>query len=108
MRNAPPSVIAGKPPADGSQLLGKKGRVVKVAMKEKHEPMAPKIPSCLFQNPSNNSRPKVHSAAPKNHVAPRMPKTKYIQDLVRPICCFAATPGGHFPHPLQTLPLKAF
>ena len=53
--NAVPSVIAGKPSADGSQPLGKKGRTVKVAMQEKHEPIVPKIPSCLFQNPSSNN-----------------------------------------------------
>ena len=58
MSNVTYSVISGKPPAHGSQPLGKKGRIVKVAMKEKYEPMAPIIPSCLFQNPSKQQQSK--------------------------------------------------
>ena len=43
-----------------------------------------KTPNCLFQNPNNSRSPKVHSATPKSHVAPRIPKTGYIQNIKGP------------------------
>src|SRR5262245_24943882 len=84
-RNATVSVIAGNPPADGAQPLGMKGMIVTVAMKEKDEPRAPRIPSFLFQNPANNRAQNPHSATPKNQVAPRTPKSGYIQEIRGPL-----------------------
>ena len=58
-----------------AQPLGIDGIMITVAMKVMHDPMAPSIPSFLFQKPANKRAPKVHSATPKNQVAPRTPKT---------------------------------
>src|SRR5215470_14497782 len=87
-RNATVSVMAGNPPADGAQPLGMKGMIVMVARKEKHEPRAPRIPNFLFQNPANKRAPNPHSATPKNQVAPRTPKTGYIQAIRGPWLSF--------------------
>src|SRR5258708_2750423 len=84
MRKALVSVIAGNPPADAAQPFGINGIMVNVAMKEKHEPIAPRIPNFLFQNPRNNNRPKAHSATPRKKHAPRTPKTGYIQNIRGP------------------------
>jgi len=84
IRKATLSVIAGNPPADFSQAFGKNGMIVTVATNEKHEPMAPRIPNFLFQNPENNSAPNNHSETPKKRPAPRMPKTGYIQEISGP------------------------
>ena len=51
-----------------------------VEMNEKQQPRAPRIPSLLFQNPTNKSVANSHSATPRNQVAPRTPKTWYIQE----------------------------
>ena len=59
------SVITGNPLADAAHPSGMNGIMVKVAIKEKHEPRAPRIPNSLFQKP-NNSRPSnIHSATPR-------------------------------------------
>src|SRR5262245_26446615 len=58
MRKATRSVIAGNPPADAAQPSGINGIIVTVAMNEKQEPRAPRIPNFLFQNPKNKSAPK--------------------------------------------------
>src|SRR5215471_16215997 len=83
-RNATVSVMAGNPPADGAQPLGMKGMIVMVARKEKQEPRAPRMPHVLFQNPANKSALNPHSATPNNRVAPRTPKTGYIQEIRGP------------------------
>src|SRR5262249_6349760 len=46
------------------------GIIVTVAINEKHEPMAPRIPSFLFQNPKNKSAAISHSETPKNQLVP--------------------------------------
>jgi hypothetical protein len=56
-----------------------------VPMKVSVEPMAPKIPSRLFQNPNNSSAPKVHSETPRNQLAPRTPNTGYSQKISGPL-----------------------
>src|SRR6201987_2972235 len=84
IRKATLSVIAGNPPADSSQPFGKNGMIVTVAINEKHEPMAPRIPNFLFQNPESKSAPNDHSETPKNRPAPRMPKTGYNQEIRGP------------------------
>src|SRR5262245_55890715 len=48
MRNATRSVMAGNPPAEAAQPSGINGMMVVVAMNEKHEPRAPRIPNFLF------------------------------------------------------------
>src|SRR5262249_21804392 len=83
-RNATVSVMAGNPPADAAQPLGMKGMIVIGDMKEKHEQRAPRMPHFLVQNPANKSAPNPHSATPKNQVAPRTPKTGYIQEIRGP------------------------
>src|ERR1700752_2322794 len=85
MRKATSTVIAGKPPAEGAQPSGIHGIMVNVANMEKQEPIAPRIPSFLFQNPKNKRAQISHSATPKNHVAPRMPRTGYIQEIRGPL-----------------------
>ena len=74
MRNGTLPVIAGKPPATGSQPFGMNGMIVTVARKVSVEPMAARIPSGLFQNPKNSSAPNVHSETPRTQLAPRRPK----------------------------------
>ena len=68
-------VIAGNPPADAAQPSGMNGMMLTVAINEKQEPMAPRIPNFLFQNPKNKSAANNHSETPRNQAAPRMPKT---------------------------------
>jgi hypothetical protein len=69
-------VIAGNPPAEAAQPPGINGIIVMVAINEKHEPRAPRIPNFLFQNPRNKSAPNSHSETPKNQLAPRMPENR--------------------------------
>ena len=71
--------IAGNPPADAAQPFGINGIIVTVIMNVTLEPSAPRILNFLFQNPKNKSVPNNHSEHPKNQLAPRMPKTGYIQ-----------------------------
>jgi hypothetical protein len=52
------------------------GMIVTVAMKVALEPSAPRMPNFLFQNPTNNSVPNVHSETPKDQVALRIPKER--------------------------------
>jgi len=59
--------MAGNPPADAAQPFGINGIMVTVLMKVAQEPSAPRIPTCLFQNPKNNSVPNNHSETPKNN-----------------------------------------
>src|SRR4029077_4999750 len=84
IRKAPSALIAGNPPADAVQAVGRDRIIVRVPIKEKHEPMAPRIPSFLFQNPASKRVPNDHSATPKNRPAPRMPKTGYSQEIKGP------------------------
>ena len=77
--------IAGKPPADGAQPSGMKGMMVTVPMKVRHEPMAPRMPSRLFQKPANSSAQVSHSDTPRNQLAPRTPKTGYSQEMSGPL-----------------------
>jgi hypothetical protein len=57
--------ITGKP-AIGSQPFGMNGMIVILV-----DPMAPKIPSGLLQNPRNSSAPNSHSETPRSQEAPR-------------------------------------
>jgi hypothetical protein len=82
MRKATFPTIAGNPPADEAQPSGINGIIVIVIINVTHEPAAPRIPNCLFQNPKNKSAPNNHSEPPKNQLALRMPKTGYIQRTV--------------------------
>ena len=75
--------IAGNPAA-GSRPFGANGMMATVPMKVSVEPMAPKLPSRLFQNPNNRSAPKVHSETPRNQLAPRTPNTGYSQKIGGP------------------------
>jgi hypothetical protein len=50
IRNATLSVIAGNPSADAAHPSGINGIIVTVAIKEKHEPRAPSIPSVRDQS----------------------------------------------------------
>jgi len=77
--------MAGNPPADTAQPSGIKGIIVKVATKEKHAPSAPRIHNFLFQKPRNNSPANSHSDTPRKYVAPRIPKTGYIQKIRGPL-----------------------
>src|ERR1700747_2950879 len=95
MRKATCSVIAGNPPAEAAQPSGKNGMIVVVARNEKHEPSAPRIPAFLFQKPQNRSAPNSHSETPKNQVAPRVLKTRYIQKVRGPWLCKGSAPGPH-------------
>ena len=78
-------VIAGNPPADAAQPFGINGIIVTVPINDKHEPAAPRIPNFLFQNPKNKSALNNYSETPKNQLAPRMPKTGYIQEIRGPL-----------------------
>jgi hypothetical protein len=44
-----------------------------------------RIPNFLFQNPKNRSAPNNHSETPRNQLAPRRPKTGYIQEIRGPL-----------------------
>src|SRR5262245_17707946 len=100
MRKATRSVIAGNPPADAAQPSGINGVIVTVAINEKHEPRAPRMPNFLFQKPKNKSAPNNHSETPKNQVAPRTPKTGYIQKISGPLLIYGinacASYSNHF------------
>src|SRR5260370_28390464 len=85
IRNATLPTRAGKPPADGAQPFGMKGMMLTVDRKVMHEPAAPRTPSRLFQKPKNSSAPNNHSDTPRNQLAPRTPKTGYIQEMSRPL-----------------------
>src|SRR6266851_6691166 len=85
IRKATFSVIAGKPPADAAQPPGIKGMIVVVDTNEAIPPSAPRTPAFLFQNPQNRNAPNNHSETPRNQVAPRMPKTGYIQKISGPL-----------------------
>ena len=58
------------------------------------------MPSFLFQNPANNSAQNTHSETPKNQLAPRMPKTGYIQKISGPLLMYGinvcASYSNHF------------
>src|SRR5258706_5628540 len=84
IRKATRSVIAGNPPADAAQPSGINGIMVLVVIMLAHAPRAPRIPSFLFQNPANKSAPNSHCETPKKNVAPRTPKTGYIQKIMGP------------------------
>src|SRR5882672_11584583 len=85
IRNATFSVIAGNPPADAAQPSGKNGMIDVVDTNEEIPPSAPRTPAFLFQNPQNRRAPNNHSETPRNQVAPRMPKTGYIQKIRGPL-----------------------
>jgi hypothetical protein len=59
--------------------------MVTVPAKVMHDPIAPSIPSFLFQKPKNKSAPKIHSETPKNQLAPRTLKTSYNQKISGPL-----------------------
>ena len=79
-------VIEGDSPADVAHAFGKNGMIVTVAINKKREPMDPRIPNFLFQNPASKRAPNDHSETPKNRLAPRMPKTGYIQEISGRAC----------------------
>src|SRR6266436_394048 len=64
------------------------------------EPSAPRMPNFLFQNPRNRSAQISHSETPKNQLAPRMPKTGYIQKIRGPLLMYGistwASYSNHF------------
>src|SRR4029453_10522859 len=88
MRKGMLPVIAGNPPADAAQPSGMNGIMVTAATNEANKPRAQRMPSFLFQNPANNSAPNNHSETPKNQLAPRMPKTGYIQKISGPLLMY--------------------
>src|SRR6202023_2822549 len=100
MRKGTLPAIAGNPPADAAQPSGINGIIVTVIMNVTHEPSAPRIPNFLFQNPKNKSAPINHSETPKNQLAPRMPKTGYIQEIRGPLLIYGintcASYSNHF------------
>src|ERR1700746_895321 len=96
MRKPTCSVIAGNPPADASQPFGKNGMIVNVAINEKQEPSAPRIPAFLFQKPQNRSAPNSHSETPKNQVAPRTLNTEYIQKIRGPWLIYGYRPCASY------------
>lgn len=77
--------MAGKPPAAAFQPSGINGIMVIVMIKVTHEPVAPRMPSFLFQKPRKISAPNNHSETPRNQLEPWRPKTGYIQEIKRPI-----------------------
>src|SRR5579864_1577936 len=99
-------VMAGNPPADAAQPSGMNGIMVTVPIMEKHEPMAPRTPAFLFQNPQNKSTAITHSETPKNQLAPRMPKTGYIHEISGPLLMkgtsVSASYSNHFWYPKST------
>src|SRR5437762_12781010 len=84
MRKATLPFIAGKPAA-ASQPSGMKGMMVMVPIIAKQQPRAPRIPAFLFQKPQNKSAANSHSEPPRNQLAPRIPKTGYIQKISGPL-----------------------
>src|SRR5262245_43976847 len=80
IRNGTSPAIAGNPAA-GSHPFGMNGMIVRVVMKVMVEPMAPRIPNLLSQNPAYNSAQIVHAGAPKNRAPPRTPKAGYNQKM---------------------------
>src|SRR5262249_32377351 len=78
-------VIAGNPPADAARPSGIKGMIVTVVMKVATEPMAPRTPAFLFQNPKNKSAPNNHSETPKNQLGTRMPTSWYAHEASVPL-----------------------
>jgi len=98
MRKGTLPVMAGNP--DAAQPPGMKGMMVTVIRKVTHEPRAPRMPSLLFQNPRNRSAPNSHSDTPRNQLAPRMPKTGYIQKMSGPLLMYGistcASYSNHF------------
>src|SRR2546426_9454304 len=108
MRKGILPVIAGKPPADAAHPSGMNGMMVTVMMKVTTEPAAPRMPSRLSQKPANRSAPNVHSATPKNQLAPRMPNTGYIQQISGPFCMSGVIGGhiGHCRHGAYTFPSR--
>src|ERR1700733_8728361 len=103
MRKVTLSVIAGNPPATGSHPSGINGMMETVAAYVKHDPRAPSIPTCLFQNPHNRSRQNSHSVTPKNQLPPRMPKSGYSQEMSGPLLIkgirTCASYSNHFWYP---------
>src|SRR5437879_1927692 len=85
MRKATLPCIAGNPPADAAQPSGMNGMMVTVPIMAKQQARAPRIPAFLFQNPQNKSAANNHSEAPRNQLAPRIPKTGYIQKISGPL-----------------------
>src|SRR5262249_29141127 len=84
MRKATLPCIAGNPPAEAAQPSGMKGMMVTVPIIAKQQPRAPSTPAFLFQNPQNMRAANSHSEAPRNQVAPRVPKTGYSQKISGP------------------------
>src|SRR5215475_3432661 len=79
IRNGTRPAIAGNPAA-GSHPFGMKGMMVRVVKKVMVEPMAPRSPNLLSQNPAYRRARIVHSDAPKNRAPPRSPKAGYSQE----------------------------
>src|SRR6516164_7076239 len=96
MRKASFPCMAGNPPAAAFQASGMKGMIVMVITKVTHEPRAPRIPNFLFQKPNNKSAPNNHSEAPKNQLAPWMPKTGYIQEIRGPLLIKGINPSASY------------
>src|SRR5256885_701821 len=84
MRKATLPFIAGKPAA-ASQPSGMNGMMVTVPIIAKRQPRAPRTPALLFQKPQNKSAANNHSEAPRNQLAPRTPRTGYIQKISGPL-----------------------
>src|SRR5260370_4263844 len=65
-----------------------------------HEPRAPRMPNFLFQNPRNRSAQISHSDTPENQLAPRIPRTGYIQKIRGPLLMYGistwASYSNHF------------
>src|SRR6478672_7971938 len=97
IRNGTFPAIAGNPAA-GSQPFGMNGMMVTVDTNVAHEPRAPRIPNFLFQNPRNRSAAISHSETPKNQLAPRLPKTGYIQKMRGPLLIYRISTCASYSH----------
>src|SRR6266404_8171444 len=68
------------------------GMIVTVATYVMHDPIAPRIPTCLFQNPQNRSEQISHSITPRNQLPPRMPNAGYIHEISGPLLTRESAP----------------
>src|SRR5258708_27553717 len=75
--------IAGNP-ADGSHPFGTKGMIVAGVMNVTLEPIAPRIPNRLSQNPAYRGAQIVHSDAPRHRAPPRGPNAGDSQEIRGP------------------------
>src|SRR5262249_29692407 len=85
-------------PANGSQPPSMKGMIVTVVKKVTAEPAAPRMPSRLSQKPANSSAPKVHSATPRNQLAPCRPNAGYSHQISGPLLMNGMSLSASYAH----------